>query len=330
MGSPIILDSRACTPDDEMAARCKYCGKFCNKRGIHAKSGLCFGCKKQLLPEGKGEDASDSESVSSTPSVQAHGNTAEAEDDARSVLSGAEDDVRSINLKSEHDGIHPGHSDAGDDACSVHSEDASDKYTKVCARCWDAEATTTLYNTPVCEDCLEVAQANRVSKDSAMHRVFKKYSLMIPLQKFHWVHKGYKTDAHRRKRIKKPKNDQDNQKGKAKMPTQHREESQEMESVEMQELKNANQRLPEELQKSMKTFSELLDEVDRLTALYEQDGNSAQETFELSVKLSVHHVFRRKLQELEEIANKKLDEATEAVDEWERWMENWRATARKA
>lgn len=139
MGHSITWEYSEESEAEEMVSRCSYCGRFCNKRAIHGKTGLCYPCRETLRKEGDKralETDSDTESASSgrgaeeCEPVKGHpAATAEAEDDSQSA-------------KSEEG-----------TACS-----------NVCSRCWAAEATGTLYNSPVCDDCYHLAQANRVSR----------------------------------------------------------------------------------------------------------------------------------------------------------------------
>ncbi|EFE29666.1 uncharacterized protein ARB_03006 [Trichophyton benhamiae CBS 112371] len=97
MGHSITWEYSEESEAEEMVSRCSYCGRFCNKRAIHGKTGLCYPCRETLRKEGDKralETDSDTESASSgrgaeeCEPVKGHpAATAEAEDDSQSAKS---------------------------------------------------------------------------------------------------------------------------------------------------------------------------------------------------------------------------------------------------
>ncbi|KAM5476131.1 hypothetical protein MauCBS54593_000815 [Microsporum audouinii] len=136
MGHSITWEYSEESETEEMVVRCTYCGRFCNKRAIHGKTGLCYPCRDTLRKEGDEkalETDSDAESASSSTRAQ----------ECKPVKG------------------HPSATaEADEDSQSAKSEEVTAR-SNVCSRCWAAEATGTLYNSPVCNDCYHLAQANR-------------------------------------------------------------------------------------------------------------------------------------------------------------------------
>ncbi|KAF3483084.1 uncharacterized protein GIQ15_02408 [Arthroderma uncinatum] len=137
MGHALTWEYSEESETDEMVARCTYCGRFCNTRAIHGKTGLCYPCRDTLRKEGDEraqETDSDEESASSGKPAQ--------------------------ECEKPRKGEKSATAEADEDSQSAKSEELTVR-SNVCSRCWAAEATGTLYNSPVCDDCYDIAQANR-------------------------------------------------------------------------------------------------------------------------------------------------------------------------
>ncbi|KAK2880059.1 hypothetical protein FQN49_000606 [Arthroderma sp. PD_2] len=153
MGHSLTWEYSGESEPEEMAVRCNYCGRFCNKKAIHGKTGLCYPCRDTLRQEGDAraqETDSDAESASSGTSAQ------ECEKPVKGDKSAT--------------------AEADEDSQSAKSEELTVR-SNVCSRCWAAEATGTLYNSPVCDDCYDIAQANRVSNNGILCGIYVSDSL---------------------------------------------------------------------------------------------------------------------------------------------------------
>ncbi|EFR00214.1 hypothetical protein MGYG_03217 [Nannizzia gypsea CBS 118893] len=277
MGHSITWEYSEESEAEEMAARCTYCGRFCNKRAIHGKTGLCYPCRETLRKEGDKralETDSDTESASS-------GRGAEESEPVKG---------------------HPAAiTEAEDDSQSVKSEEGTAR-SNVCSRCWATEATGTLYNSPVCDDCYHLAQANRkrfqppnphLQAGKRLTRVCDSCRQKRKRCEHRRVVDATDPEAHCRKRgrkrkceeISEDKKESDNSKD----PTSREEEQAEIIVVDD----------PAE------------------------EPGCSDENMNHAIKESLDTVYKRELLKLEAIADEKVNEANRALDAVRNHLHHW-------
>ncbi|EFE43511.1 conserved hypothetical protein [Trichophyton verrucosum HKI 0517] len=274
MGHSITWEYSEESEAEEMVSRCSYCGRFCNKRAIHGKTGLCYPCRETLRKEGDKralETDSDTESASSgrgaeeCEPVKGHpAATAEAEDDSQ----------------------------------SAKSEEGTAR-SNVCSRCWAAEATGTLYNSPVCDDCYHLAQANREWMKGTKRKRCEHRRVVDATD----------PEAHCRKRGRKRK----------------------CEEISEDKKESESNNAPTRREEEQGVLIDILffffisfypAEIIVVDDPAEEPGCS-DESMNHAIKESLDTVYKRELLKLEAIANEKVDEANKALDAVRDHLRSW-------
>ncbi|EZF29903.1 hypothetical protein GTR04_5496 [Trichophyton interdigitale] len=284
MGHSITWEYSEESEAEEMVSRCSYCGRFCNKRAIHGKTGLCYPCRETLRKEGDKralETDSDTESASSgrgaeeCEPVKGHpAATAEAEDDSQSA-------------KSEEG-----------TACS-----------NVCSRCWAAEATGTLYNSPVCDDCYHLAQANR----EWMKGTKKRFQPPNPhLQAGKRLTRVCDSCRQKRKRCEHRRVVD------ATDPEAHcrkRGRKRKCEEISDDKKESENNKAPTSREEEQAEIIVVDDPA--------EEPGCSDESMNHAIKESLDTVYKRELLKLEVIANEKVNEANKALDAVRDHLRSW-------
>ncbi|KKZ59931.1 hypothetical protein EMCG_05250 [[Emmonsia] crescens] len=164
--------------DDTMARRCSYCGRFGNSENIVEKTGLCHKCHENVHPSsskasvispttsniGNGPSSVAAAVMSQMATVDVNGD-ASSLGSITSIHSDQEDDDKGHSGRDGNgDGNKRENKEPNDQKLRGRSSNVSsntEMEPELCARCWKNQSTTILYNTPICDDCHQIAQEKR-------------------------------------------------------------------------------------------------------------------------------------------------------------------------
>ncbi|PGH02408.1 hypothetical protein AJ79_07640 [Helicocarpus griseus UAMH5409] len=158
--------------NDTMVRRCSYCGRFGGAKSLVEETGLCHKCHENIHPSAKGNatfvKAGNDGPSSVAATVLSKMAAVEVNDDSSSMGS-----ITSIHPDREDDDEENENGDNGDGSKdkktngwklqgkSSNNSSNTEEGDDLCARCWKNQSTTILYNTPICDDCYQIAQEKR-------------------------------------------------------------------------------------------------------------------------------------------------------------------------
>lgn len=130
---------------DKAICRCLGCGKFCNSRTLAQGDSLCVNCSASWQTYQEPRSVALEESGAAVELVRDYSMMKE---------------IASSPCPANCGGFSNGSIDHTNEGIATGG--TSQREIGLCARCWAAEGTSILYNSPVCDECFRQAKEKRV------------------------------------------------------------------------------------------------------------------------------------------------------------------------
>ncbi|WEW57722.1 hypothetical protein PRK78_003189 [Emydomyces testavorans] len=300
--------------DDKMACRCSYCGKFCSRANIHQRTGLCLPCKEKLRPS---EAEAESEAERAETNEMTDDNGSESGESLDSEAEGKEE--ASQEPESRLKGL---------------GESDQPAKSNLCARCWSRQPTRVLYNSPTCDECYQVAKAKKEgSRGTKVSQILefasksnpnryantyqRRFQPTTPLQPGKKLTRVCDSCRQKRKRCEHRRvvdaDDPD-------VADRRRKRIRVEAPIPEEDESEGSSPTLETRDKGIVSNSSTGPNVEEPAA---SNCGSAEENLQWAIKQSIQTVYRREMERLVQVADSKMEEATEAFDAVKRHMNSW-------